>query len=68
MNRKARPVVEGEHDKSWNDHALASLPETSKNGCAEHLDPFHCLSYLECITLSLAWTGGSLSPGPQSQH
>ena len=19
-NRKARPVVEGEHDKSWNDH------------------------------------------------
>ena len=22
VNRKARPVVEGEHDKSWNDHAL----------------------------------------------
>ena len=20
VNRKARPVVEGEHDKSWNDH------------------------------------------------
>ena len=20
INRKARPVVEGEHDKSWNDH------------------------------------------------
>jgi hypothetical protein len=25
VNRKARPVVEGEHDKSWNDHALTSL-------------------------------------------
>ena len=22
VNRKARPVVEGEHDKSWNDHVL----------------------------------------------
>ena len=22
VNRKARPVVEGEHDKSWNDHDL----------------------------------------------
>ena len=22
VNRKARPVVEGEHDKSWNDHGL----------------------------------------------
>ena len=22
---KARPVVEGEHDKSWNDHALNML-------------------------------------------
>ena len=21
VNHKARPVVEGEHDKSWNDHA-----------------------------------------------
>ena len=24
VNRKARPVVEGEHDKSWNDHAINS--------------------------------------------
>ena len=23
VNRKARPVVEGEHSKSWNDHAWA---------------------------------------------
>ena len=23
VNRKARPVVEGEHDKSWNDHGFA---------------------------------------------
>ena len=22
VNRKARPVVEGEHDKSWNDHGV----------------------------------------------
>ena len=22
VNRKARPVVEGEHDKSWNDHGF----------------------------------------------
>ena len=22
VNRKARPVVEGEHDKSWNDHEI----------------------------------------------
>ena len=22
VNRKARPVVEGEHDKSWNDHGI----------------------------------------------
>ena len=25
VNRKARPVVEGEHDKSWNDHGSASV-------------------------------------------
>ena len=25
VNRKARPVVEGEHDKSWNDHELSSI-------------------------------------------
>ena len=25
VNRKARPVVEGEHDKSWNDYEY-SLP------------------------------------------
>ena len=25
VNRKARPVVEGEHDKSWNDHAQNHL-------------------------------------------
>ena len=24
VNRKARPVVEGEHDKSWNDHGSAN--------------------------------------------
>ena len=25
VNRKARPVVEGEHDKSWNDHGASLL-------------------------------------------
>ena len=25
VNGKARPVVEGEHDKSWNDHELFPL-------------------------------------------
>ena len=25
VNRKARPVVEGEHDKSWNDHGVYCL-------------------------------------------
>ena len=25
VNRKARPVVEGEHDKSWNDHEASNL-------------------------------------------
>ena len=25
VNRKARPVVEGEHDKSWNDHAWINV-------------------------------------------
>ena len=25
MNRKARPVVEGEHDKSWNDHGCTLI-------------------------------------------
>ena len=25
VNRKARPVVEGEHDKSWNDHGLIHI-------------------------------------------
>ena len=25
VNRKARPVVEGEHDKSWNDHGCSSF-------------------------------------------
>ena len=24
LNRKARPVVEGEHDKSWNDHGVTT--------------------------------------------
>ena len=23
VNRKARPVIEGEHEKSWNDHGYA---------------------------------------------
>ena len=27
VNRKARPVVEGEHDKSWNDHVLDGVSE-----------------------------------------
>ena len=26
VNRKARPVVEGEHDKSWNDHGMPHVP------------------------------------------
>ena len=25
VNRKARPVVEGEHDKSWNDHGDSAV-------------------------------------------
>ena len=25
VNHKARPEVEGEHDKSWNDHGLVFL-------------------------------------------
>ena len=25
VNRKARPVVEGEHDKSWNDHGCRCI-------------------------------------------
>ena len=25
VNRKARPVVEGEHNKSWNDHDFDNL-------------------------------------------
>ena len=29
VNRKARPVVEGEHDKSWNDHALEFIDYVS---------------------------------------
>ena len=28
VNRKARPVVEGEHDKSWNNHGLSSQGNT----------------------------------------
>ena len=27
VNHKARPVVEGEHDKSWNDHVCTYLSE-----------------------------------------
>ena len=27
VNCKARPVVEGEHDKSWNDHGLVIVHE-----------------------------------------
>ena len=30
VNRKARPVVEGEHDKSWNDHER-SWPVSAQN-------------------------------------
>ena len=30
VNRKARPVVEGEHDKSWNDHVLTYVVELKK--------------------------------------
>ena len=31
VNRKARPVVEGEHDKSWNDHVSTHLILSSPN-------------------------------------
>ena len=30
-NRKARPVVEGEHDKSWNDHGVVECHNLNKN-------------------------------------
>ena len=29
VNRKARPVVEGEHDKCWNDHEIYSVYQKS---------------------------------------
>ena len=32
VNHKARPVVEAEHDKSWNDHDFISVLSTFKQG------------------------------------
>ena len=32
VNRKARPVVEGEHDKSWNDHGRCNIFKKNLKG------------------------------------
>ena len=32
VNRNARPLVEGEHDKNWNDHAQTYLQPHYGNG------------------------------------
>ena len=41
VNRKARPVVEGEHDKSWNDHEKSSLFKYTQTFC--------CLIHQICL-------------------
>ena len=33
VNHKARPIVEGEHDKSWNDHGWKYIKTVRKKNC-----------------------------------
>ena len=37
VNRKARPVVEGEHDKSCNDHGIGHVLLNSAAGMVVHI-------------------------------
>ena len=39
VNHKARPVVEGEHDKSWNDHEFGLVQDCSGLLQIEKIEP-----------------------------
>ena len=51
VNRKARPVVEGEHDKSWNDHGRQPLAMCAQTDFTQTFETVGALS--ECVSQNL---------------